>query len=91
MTALEDDVLAGIGELVAAAKNDWDNADPGDIGLNGVVIKQWREGYFEGVKDMAHHIVNRLPKAQQEEAGAKITAAFKAEGEKLKELNEAQP
>lgn len=85
-TLIPDEVLAAIGEQVAAAKHDWDAADPSDVGLNGVIIKQWREGYFEGCKDIAHTVVARLPKGQQKEAGERITASFMAEAKKLKEV-----
>jgi hypothetical protein len=84
--SLSDQVLAIMGEQVAAARHDWETCDPGDVGLNGVIIKQWREGYMEGCKDMVNVIVSRVPEDQRKEVGDKITASFKAEGEKLKEL-----
>ena len=84
--SIPDEVLAVIGEQVAAARHDWETCDPADVGLNGVVIKQWREGYYEGCKDVAQIMVGRLPKEHQEYAGRKIRESFKAETEKLKEL-----
>lgn len=84
--SIPDEVLAVIGEQVSAARHDWETCDPGDVGLHGVNIKQWREGYYEGVKDLAQIIVGRLPKDHQDYAGRKIRAAFDADFAKLKEL-----
>lgn len=89
--SIPDEVLAVMGELVAVARSDWETCDPGDVGLNGVVIKQWREGYYEGCKDIASTIVNRLPKEHQAYAGRKVTESFKTKTEKLKELAALSP
>lgn len=83
--SIPDDVLAVIGEQVAAARHDWETCDPGDVGLHGVNIKQWREGYHEGCKDVAQIIVGRLPKEHQDYAGRKIKEAFAARTAELKE------
>ena len=88
---IPDEVLTAMGEQVAAARHDWETCDPGDVGLNGVVIKQWREGYYEGCKDVVQSMVGRLPKDHQDYAGRKITESFKAETEKLKELASLSP
>lgn len=84
---IPDEVLAVIGEQVSAARHDYETCDPSDVGLHGVNIKQWREGYYEGVKDLAQIIVGRLPKEHQEYAGRKIREAFDADIAKLRELS----
>ena len=59
---IELDRLADfMGKLCGTARYDWVSADPGDVGLHGVPIKQWRDAYFEGCRDMAEGIASLVP------------------------------
>lgn len=73
---MSEDVLSYIGELCGSAWKDMSDADPADVGLYGVPIKQWRGAYYEGCKDMADGIVTRIPDADRPEAITTIKAAY---------------
>lgn len=74
-----EEVASYIGSLYAAAKHDLESASPGDVGLDGVSIVGWRQGYLEGCKDMAEGIITRLPESERERLRPKMLAAFHAE------------
>ena len=65
-----------LGNLCGAARYDWVSANPADVGLHGVPIKQWREAYFEGCKDMAQNVTAALPEGEQERVKEIARAAF---------------
>jgi hypothetical protein len=73
---MSDELIArladGVGEHFAAAMHDHESANPEDVGLHGVPIKAWREGYAEGCKDMGGTVLRLLA---LDEAGTK---AFQA-------------
>lgn len=76
---LSEEILSYVGTLVGAAKKDLDAANPADVGLHGIPIKQWRAAYYEGCKDMADGIVTRIPEGERDEAIAAIKAAYAEE------------
>ena len=73
-----------MGELCGAAKQDWLTANPADVGLNGICIVHWREAYFEGCKDMASGIYNRLPEPLRADFSKTFKTTMDAEIERLK-------
>ena len=78
---IELDRLADfMGKLCGTARYDWVSADSGDVGLHGVPIKQWRDAYFEGCKDMAEGIASLVPvecrETMKQIAQASFTKAF---------------
>jgi hypothetical protein len=74
-----DKIADYMGELCGAARRDLDAADPRDVGLNGMPVKQWRAAYLEGCQDMANGIASKLPKECQETIKNIVTAAFERE------------
>ena len=75
-----DDVLAKlaeqIGGLCGAARYDWLSADPSEVGLDGVPVKGWRDGYFEGCKDMADKALSCVPEVHHEKFREIAKTAF---------------
>lgn len=73
-----DAIVTYMGELWEAAMRDHRDADPGDVGLNGVSIKEWRAAYLEGIKDCWEGVMTRVPETQREEVKVALYAAFEA-------------
>ena len=71
-----DGIAEFMGHLCGAARHDWASADPGDVGMHGVPIKQWRDAYFTGCKDMAEGIASKLPEEYRETVKQIAQAAF---------------
>lgn len=84
MDAPFQEIAAYMGLLVGAALHDRDIAEPADIGLYGMPIKQWRDAYLEGCKDMATGVTARVPEAIREDFKAAVLAAVTAEHERLR-------
>ncbi len=63
---LVSDIAKYMGELCGAARSDWSSVGYDEIGMNGTPIKEWRQAYFEGCKDMAEGITARLPEEYHE-------------------------
>lgn len=57
-------------QLIAAARRDWEDADPEAITLNGVPQTGWRQAYVEGCQDMATKILTQLNVTQGEAMAA---------------------
>lgn len=69
-------VAEKMGTLAGAARADWANADPADVGVHGVPVKQWRDAYFVGCKDMAEAVAAALPEAERERVKEIVQTAF---------------
>lgn len=71
-----DQIAEFMGSLCGAARHDWVDASPEDVGMHGVPIKGWRHAYFEGCKDMAEGIAARLPEEYREKVKEIAQASF---------------
>lgn len=80
---LKAEAAAYFGALYAASLHDRDTCDPSHVGLNGVVIRHWREGYCEGIKDAAEGFASKLAESQREAFKADVITAYEKEKSRL--------
>lgn len=75
--AAVDSALTKAAELMAAAHYDMECAKPNDVGMSGLPIKQWRQAYDEGCRDMAGAIIGKFDTVAHETTKQRMNAEYK--------------